>query len=73
MTPVLSVEELDRQTADSPDPLRGAILVALGAASVSWEPMDGTGVFQDRRVAQIADDLVEYLHRRYALEPTPVL
>jgi hypothetical protein len=34
-----------------------AIGQAIGAASVCWDPMDGTGVFQESRARQIGDEL----------------
>lgn len=43
-------------TPDQQD-IKEVIGLALGAASVCWEPMDGTGVFMDQRAAQIADEL----------------
>jgi hypothetical protein len=38
--------------------IQEAIGVALGAASVCWEPMDCTGVFMSQRAAQIVDELM---------------
>lgn len=32
--------------------------MALGAASVCWEPMNGTGIFMTERAARIADELL---------------
>lgn len=43
--------------------LKEAVFVALGAASVCWEPMDGTGVFMDQRATQIGNELLEVIHR----------
>ena len=43
--------------------LREAILQALGAASVCWEPMDCTGVFREDRATQIAYELFEICAR----------
>jgi hypothetical protein len=37
--------------------LSEAIHQALGFASVCWEPMDCTGVFEEARVRQVADEL----------------
>jgi hypothetical protein len=45
--------------------IQEAIGIALGAASVCWEPMDCTGVFMSQRAAQIADELMA-LVRLYA-------
>lgn len=42
-------------------PLVNAIFTCLGAASVCWESMEGTGVFQDGRAKAIGDALTEYL------------
>jgi hypothetical protein len=35
----------------------------IGAASVCWESMSGTGVFQDQRASRIVDELLEYVER----------
>jgi hypothetical protein len=40
---------------------RAAVMVAMGAASVCWTPMDCTGVFDSEAAADIADDLIRYL------------
>lgn len=37
--------------------LSEAVHQALGFASVCWEPMDCTGVFEESRVRQVADEL----------------
>lgn len=41
------------------DEMFEAIGQALGAASVCWDPMDCTGVFDSRRASQLADELLE--------------
>lgn len=56
-------------TTDHPQTAAEAILVAksmdeavhlaVGAASVCWESMEGTGVFQDDRAREIAEALLE--------------
>lgn len=38
--------------------LRTAVFEAVGAASVCWENMSGTGVFDDRRACEIGEALV---------------
>lgn len=43
-------------TPDTKD-IHEAIGVALGAASVAWEPMDCTGVFRSQYVGRIVDEL----------------
>jgi hypothetical protein len=43
--------------AETPD-LHEAVFQALGAASVSWEPMDCTGVFMGERAQQIGNELL---------------
>lgn len=49
--------------------VEGAIFQALGAASMCWESMDGTGVFQSDRAKEIGDALVakirEDMHHPY--------
>lgn len=42
-------------------PLETAVFQALGAASVCWDPMDGTGVFQSEQAKSIGDALVAYV------------
>lgn len=42
-------------------PLETAVFQALGAASVCWDSMDGTGVFQSDRAKEIGDTLVAYV------------
>lgn len=49
-----------------PDTLESVIGQAVGAASVCWENMEGTGVFQDDRARQIVDDVVKWINERYA-------
>ena len=44
--------------------LETVVFTALGAASVCWENMEGTGVFDDRRAKEIGDELVEFLEAR---------
>lgn len=39
--------------------LESAIYQALGAASMCWERMDGTGVFQSNRAKEIGDALLK--------------
>lgn len=41
-----------------------AVFEALGAASVCWESMEGTGVFNSTRCKQIGDELVEYFRSK---------
>lgn len=41
---------------------------AIGAASVCWDPMDGSGVFMDARANQIVDELLATIEG-YAAEP----
>ena len=38
-----------------------AVFQALGAASVCWEDMSGTGVFQSERAKQIGDTLLAHV------------
>lgn len=49
---------------DQSKSLEEAVGLALGAASVCWDPMDGTGVFMSERCAKIGDELVEYINTR---------
>ena len=50
----------DKDFADAGD-RHGAVLLAIGAASMCWEHPDRAEVFQDQRAAQIAADLIRYL------------
>lgn len=49
-----------------PETLRELIGQAVGAGSVCWENMSGTGVFQDDRARQVVDDAVEWVEKYYA-------
>lgn len=40
---------------------QAAVMMAMGAASVCWNPSPGDGVFDSERAADIADDLIRYL------------
>lgn len=44
-----------------PGDLRGAVMQALGAASVCWENMSRTGVFQSERAVEIGEALLEFI------------
>lgn len=68
---VLTCEEFARLTDDADDRLLSAIHYAMGAASTCWESMDGTGVFQPDRAAQISRDLAEWIRANYQLSPAP--
>lgn len=46
---------------DDADTPRSAIYQALGAASVCWESMAGTGVFDDKRACEVAEALIQRL------------
>lgn len=39
------------------------IRIALGFASVCWDPMNATGIFQEDKVNQIADELLEAVEK----------
>lgn len=52
--------EFDREH-DGSLSLSAAVFQALGAASVCWEHMEGTGIFQSDRAKAIGDELVEVL------------
>lgn len=45
-------------------PIDTAVFEALGAASVCWESMEGTGVFDSTRCKQIGDELLEYFRSK---------
>lgn len=44
-------------------PLETAVFQALGAASVCWDSMDGTGVFQSERAKEIGDALIAKIRK----------
>lgn len=47
---------------DSEGPsLEGAVYQALGAVSVCWENMEGTGVFQSTEAVRISEGLLKYI------------
>jgi hypothetical protein len=46
-----------------PADLTSAVLQAVGAASVCWATMDGTGVFDEQRALEVAYGLIDYLGR----------
>lgn len=48
--------------------LETAVFEALGAASVCWENMSGTGVFQSDRAKQIGEELVEFIRGQGGLK-----
>ena len=54
-----------------PDSLRSVIAEAIGAASVCWENMEGTGIFDEQRATEILEEVVTWVDDHYAplLEP----
>ena len=52
---------------DECEDLRQAVYQAVGAASVCWESMAGTGVFSTTKACEVADALLQYVNERYAL------
>lgn len=46
---------------DDPEDLTAAVYQAVGAASVCWETMEGTGVFQEAQARNVAEDLLAYI------------
>lgn len=49
-----------------PESLSQAVHEAVGAASVCWENMSGTGVFDDTRAREVAQGLLDYINENYA-------
>lgn len=41
--------------------LQSAVFQALGYASVCWEDMSGTGVFQDQDAKEVGDALIAFI------------
>lgn len=58
---VISERIFDWTTAT---PIESAVFEAIGAASVCWESMEGTGVFDSTRAKKIGDELVEYFRSK---------
>ena len=48
-----------------PKDLHEAVHLAVGAASVCWEDMSGTGVFQDDHARVVAQALIQYVEANY--------
>lgn len=46
--------------------LEAAVFQALGRASVCWESMDGTGVFDATTAKEVGDKLVAFIQPRPA-------
>lgn len=50
---------------DYPTRLEQAVFMALGTASVAWEDMSGTGVFNETLARQAGEDLVAWINEHY--------
>lgn len=48
---------------DGTVPIESAVFQALGAASVCWEEMSGTGTFQSDRAKEIGEALIERIRQ----------
>lgn len=48
-----------------PEDLQGVIGQAIGAASMCWENMSGTGIFDSTRARQILDDALNWVTENY--------
>ncbi len=57
-------DEYEPILTDAED-LQAAIATALGAASVCWESMEGTGVFDSDRCLNIMNELNEWIVSKY--------
>ena len=51
--------------------LQEAVFQALGAASVCWDDMSGTGVFQSDRAKQIGDELMVFIMHHVVAQDAP--
>jgi hypothetical protein len=60
----------ETEVREGEDPLETVVFQALGAASICWERMNDTGVFDDQRAKAIGESLVGWLReqRRTAVE-----
>lgn len=45
------------------------VFQAVGAGSVCWENMSGTGIFQDDQARNVGDDAVARIHEILAASP----
>lgn len=50
---------------NNPETLEEVVGQAIGAASVCWESMEGTGIFQEDRARQIVDDVLDWIKTEY--------
>lgn len=46
---------------DRADSVESAVFQALGAASVCWEDISGTGIFDSTRAKEIGEALLEFI------------
>jgi hypothetical protein len=53
----------DFDFGDDGPSLKAAVYQALGAASVCWESMNGTGIFQDQRAVEIGERLIDFIRQ----------
>ena len=54
--------------ASTEEKLETAVFQAIGAATVCWESVTDTGVFDSTRAKEIGDWLLEYIRGTYARE-----
>lgn len=66
MEPERILDEVGPEGPVTRGQLETAVNVAIGAASVCWESMSGTGTFQSDRAHQISEELID-ICLRYAL------
>jgi hypothetical protein len=71
MTQFNAQEIVDEARVKGEDPLSVLVFQALGAASVCWENMAGTGVFDDRQAKHIGDEVVGVLREWLPTPTTP--
>jgi hypothetical protein len=63
MTSTAPTKPFEFQFGDDAPTLEAAVYQALGAASVCWEPMNGTGVFQDQYATAIGEALLNFIRK----------
>lgn len=56
---------LFKGTKYDPQDLESVVFTALGAASVCWDGMEGTGEFQSGRAKEIGDDVINWINEHY--------
>lgn len=65
----MAFEFAKREDDDAPMTLSEAVGQSLGAASMCWEDMSGTGTFQSDRAKEIYDALMDFIDTNFDVLP----